>query len=123
MADEVELIIQVPRDSSVSRDLSEEPPEGVVSGRAVVEHLSADDDGRLVAPEGGEIVLSVLSPEALRREADEVARLIRGAEETDEPLIVVIEAAEYLRDDELAGMLAAAGETNRVLILRIMEGA
>src|SRR5579862_6878149 len=119
MADEVELIIQVPHDSSVSRDLRDEPPESVVSGLAVVEHLPAGEDGRLLAPEGGETVLSVPSPEALRRQADEVSRLIRETDETGEPLIVVVEAAEYLREDELAAMLAAAGETNRVVILRI----
>jgi hypothetical protein len=122
MADEVELIIQVPHDSSVSRDLREEPPDSVVSGRAVVEHLPVGEDGRLLAPEGGELVMSVPSPEALRREADEVRRLIRDTDEMGEPLVVVIEGAEYLRDDELAAMLAAAGETNRVVILRIMEG-
>jgi hypothetical protein len=77
----------------------------------------------MVAPETGETVLSVLSPEGLARQAEQVRRLIRGAEETGEPLVVVIEAAEYLREDELAGLLAAAGQTHRIVILRIMSGA
>ena len=38
-----------------------------------------------------------------------------------EPLVVVVEAAEQLRQDELAAVLDAAGHTSRAVILRIIR--
>ena len=66
------------------------------------------------------MVRSVASPETLAREADELQRAIRGAGTGDEPLVVVVEAAEELREDELAPVLEAAGHTPRAVILRVM---
>jgi hypothetical protein len=123
VADYVELIIQLPRGSSVDTHLRESPPASVTSGRAVLEHLSAGRDGRLEPPLAGEIVLSVLSPEALAREPDEVRRAIEGAELAGEPLVVLVEAAEELRDEELDAVLDATSHTGRTVILRIAEGA
>jgi hypothetical protein len=120
MADDVELIVQVPRDSTVDRQLREDPPLSVSSGRVVVERFPADADGRLLLPEAGEIVLSVLSPEALSREAGEVRRVIKQAAADGEPLVVVVELAEELRDDELAAVLEAASQTHRVVLLRVL---
>jgi hypothetical protein len=123
MIPEVELIVQLPRDSSVDQHLREEAPPSVRSGRVVVEHLAAGEDGRLAEPAAaGEIVLSVLSPEALRREPDEVREVIRRAAGTGGPLIVRVEGAEYLREEELTAILDAAAETQRIVIMRIMEG-
>jgi hypothetical protein len=64
----------------------------------------------------------VLSPEALRREPDEVRGVIRRAAGTGGPLIVRVEGAEYLREEELTAILDAAAETQRIVIMRIMEG-
>jgi hypothetical protein len=63
----------------------------------------------------------VPSPEALPREADEVHRVIAQAGTGVEPLVVVVEAAEQLRQDELAAVLDAAGHTSRAVILRIIS--
>jgi hypothetical protein len=120
MADDVELIIQVPRDSAVDQQLHEDPPTTVASGQAVVERLPADAEGRLMPPEAGEIVLNVLSPEALGREADEVKRVIKRAAADGDPLVVIVQVAEELRDDELAAVLAAARQTSRVVLLRVL---
>jgi hypothetical protein len=122
MADDVELIIQVPRGSPVDRQLRTEPPLSVSSGRAVIERLPADADGRLLPPPAGELILSVLSPEALR-EADEVRRAIQQAAADGDPLVVVVQNAEQLRDDELAAVLDAAAHTRRVVLLRVMVGS
>lgn len=119
MADDVELIIQVPRDSAVDQQLTQDPPATVVSGRAVVERLPADAEGRLLPPEVGEIVLNVLSPEALR-EAGEVKRVVKQAAADGDPLVVIVQVAEELRDDELAAVLAAAKQTSRVVLLRVL---
>jgi hypothetical protein len=89
----------------------------------VVDPGPTDAEGVLEAPPAGEVVLSVLSPEALAREADEVRRVIAGAGTGVEPLVVVVEAAEELRDDELAAVLEAADRSSRAVILRIIRDA
>jgi hypothetical protein len=115
------VILQIPRDSEVDRQLREEPPAAVADGEVLVEIGATDEEGNLEPPLGGEVVLSVLSPETLAREADEVRRVIARAGTGDEPLVVVVEAAEELRDDELAPVLEAAGHTSRPVILRVIR--
>ncbi len=123
MADDVELIIQLPRDSAVDHRLRADPPPSVASGRAVIERLPADAEGRILPPAAGDVVLSVLSPEALAREAEQVMQVIKRAPADGEPLVVLVEAAEELRDDELAAVLEAAGHTRRVVLLRVLGSA
>jgi len=121
MADDVELIIQLPRDGVLDRHLREDPPLSVTSGRVAIERLPADAEGRVVPPPVGEVVLSVLSPEALSREADQVRQVIKRAAADGEPLVVVVAAAEELREDELAAVLDAAARTRRVVLLRVLS--
>jgi hypothetical protein len=117
-----ELIIQLPRGSSVDVHVREEPPVALTDGRVVLEHLTAGADGKLPPPAAGEIVLTVPSPEALRREPDEILNVVTDAAEDGDPLIVLVEGAEYLRDDEIDAVLEAAAATKRVLIMRIIQG-
>jgi hypothetical protein len=119
MADDPALIIQLPSGGAVERQLAEDAPQAVASGEIVVSAGPPDDQGHLEPPEAGEVVLAVPSPEALAREADEVRRVIARAGTGDAPLVVVVEAAEHLRDDELAAMLEAARHTDRAVILHI----
>jgi hypothetical protein len=121
MAHEPSLIIQVPRDGAVHRQLREQPPSSFDGGDVVVEAAATDAEGNLEAASAGEVVLSVPSPEALARQADEVRRVIARAGVGDEPLVIVVEAAEELREDELAAVLAAAEHTARAVILRVMR--
>ena len=109
MVNGTRLIIQLASASAVARQLSEHAPRSVVTGETVVIAGQADAQGNLEAPDGGEVVLSVPSPEALTREADEVRRVIERAGTGVEPLVVVVEAADELREDELAVVLEAAG--------------
>jgi hypothetical protein len=122
VADDVSLIIQVPAGSAVDRQLQEDPPASVTSGRAVIESLPADEEGRIVPPEGGEVVLSFLSPEALRREPEQVRREISQAD-SDEPPVVVLQVAEELREDELAVLVQAADQARRTVILCVLLGS
>jgi hypothetical protein len=122
VANEAQLIIQLPRGSSIDVHLREEPPVGLADGRVVLEHLSADENGQLLPPAAGEIVLTVASPEALRREPDEIRLAIEEAADGGGPLVVLVEGAEFLRDDELGPVLDAVGATDRMVILRILEG-
>ena len=122
MTNEAELIIQLPRDSSVDASLRADPPASLADSRVVVEHLSAGPDGKLPPPSAGEIVLTVPSPEALRREPGEILDVVITADEDGGPLVIVVEGAEYLRDDEIGAVLDAAAATKRVLLLRILQG-
>ena len=67
--------------------------------------------------------MSVPSPEGLAREAGEVRRVIAQAGTGAEPLVVEVEAAEELREEELTAVLEAAGHTSRPVILRIIRNA
>lgn len=119
--EEAIVIVQLARDSAVDRNLRDDPPPSVLSGRVVLDHVAPGADGRLGPPEGGEVVLSVLSPEALR-EPDQVREAI-GQAADGEPPVIMIEAGEYLREDELAVVVDAAARTHRTLILRVVSDA
>src|SRR5262245_26870166 len=115
MAHQARLIIQVARGGAVARQLERDRPADVA-----LDTRPADENGRIEPPDAGHIVLSVPSPETLTREPGEVGRVIDAAGSGDEPLVVVVEAAEELRDDELAVVLAAADRTSRAVILRVV---
>jgi len=123
MAHPPSLIIQVPRGSALARRLGERSPSGADGAEIVVETAATDADGNLESTTGGEAVLSVPSPEALVREAGEVRRVIAHAGTGTAPLVVVIEAADELRDDQLAPVLEASAHTARSVILRVIRGA
>ena len=67
--------------------------------------------------------MSVLSPEALSREPDEVRDVIGHAPDDREPLVIIVQAAEELREEELGVVLDAAARANRRGIVRIMADA
>jgi len=123
MADQPRLIVQVARGSAVDRQLSAQPPDSVASRDVVVVVGAADAKGNLEAPAAGQIVLSLPSPEALTRESVEVRAVIGRAGTGVEPLVIAVDAAEELREDELAAVLAAARHTSRAVILRIIRDA
>jgi hypothetical protein len=119
MASDAELIVQLPRDGSVDRNFRADPPPSLASGRVALDHLEEGPDGQLGRPEAGEVVMSVLSPEALVREQDQVRQVVREADTGDEPLVIIVEAAEQLREDELVVVLDAAVRARRPVILRV----
>lgn len=87
----------------------------------MVEHGLTDAEGNLEPPAGGEVVLSVPSPESLAREAEEIGRVISRAGHGVEPLVVVVQAADELRDEELAAVISAADRSARPVILRVIR--
>lgn len=113
------VIVELARDGEVDRNLRADPPPSVISGRVILNHFAVDAEGQLEAPGGGEVVLSVLSPESLR-DTEQVENTLLEADTGDEPPVVVVEAAEYLREDELASVIDVAERLQRVIILRIM---
>jgi hypothetical protein len=102
-----ELIVEAPRAVEQRLRAAGLPPGVVVVGPA----------------DGGEVVMSVLSPEGLVRERDELHRVLDRAGTGEEPLVVVVEAAEELRPDELDAIADAARRSRRPVILRIARSA
>jgi len=123
MTSDAVVIVQLPRGGAVDRYLRAYPPPGAASGQVVVEPVAAEPDGRLGPPEAGEVVMSVLSPEALPRDQQEVRDVIQQAPDDAGPLVIIVEAAEELREDELAVVLDAAARARRSVILRVVADA
>lgn len=117
------LIVQLPPHGALDRNLQTDPPPSLTRGQVVLDHVPRDTDGRLPPPEAGEIVLSVPSPEELRREAYQIQGIIRDAPDKHEPLVIIVEAAEWLREEELAAVLDAAADAQRPVIIRVMADA
>jgi hypothetical protein len=123
MTSDAVVIVQLPRGSTVDQYLRAYPPPGLASGRVVLDQMAAEPDGRLGPPETGEVVMSVLSPEALTRDQQQVRDVIRHAAGGPGPLVIIVQAAEELREDELAVVLDAAAHARRDVVLRVMAGA
>jgi hypothetical protein len=123
MAQQVGIIVELASGGAADRNLRAAPPPSVVSGRVVLDHIETDVNGRLAPPPAGEVILSVPSPEALRRNRQELDDAIEQAVTGDEPLVIVVEAAEELREDELAVVLDAADRADRIVIIRVMNDA
>jgi len=122
MAKEVGLVVELTRGSAVDRNVRADVPPSIKSGRVALDHIEADDLGRLSPPPAGQVVLTVLSPEALRRDPQVVRDAIAQAD-SDQPPVIVVEAAEYLREDEIAAVLDAADRADRTVIVRILTDA
>jgi len=128
MTSQVLLLVQVPRGGVLDHNMAANPPPSVIDGRVVIEHLSPEPDPgsgtpKLGLPRAGEVVLSVPSPEALSRDPQGVERVIRGAGQGGQPLVIIVDAAEELREDELVVVVAAAAGTARPVILRVLADA
>jgi hypothetical protein len=122
MPSDVVLIIQIPAGGPLDDQLADVDPPATLGGDdVVVERGPTDSDGVLEAPVAGQVVLSVPSPEALRRQAEDLHRLIDAAGTSTEPIVIVVEAADVLRDDELAVVAAAARRARRPVILRVIR--
>jgi hypothetical protein len=117
------VILQFPRGGPLERQLAGDPPSSVAQGAVLAEPGYTDDQGVLVPPDAGEVVLSMASPEGLAREPAEVRRVIDRAGTGTEPLVIVIEDAEELREEELTSVVAAAACSSRPVILRVIRNA
>lgn len=115
------LIVQVPSGGALAQQLDSEPPASVIGGDAVVVVGLTDERGNLEPPAGGELVLSVPSPAALPRAASEVRRVIAHAGTGTQPLVLVIETAEELLEEQLGPVAEAAAHTTRDVILRVIR--
>ena len=122
MPEQPALIIQVPRGSALERQLSDRRPPSLLADDVIVETGPTDEHGVLEAM-AGEIVLSVLAPDALARDPAELRRVLDRAGSGTGPLVVVVQAAEELLDDEAAALIDAARRARRSVILRVIRPA
>jgi hypothetical protein len=122
MTSEPVLIVQIPRDSALDRQLRAEPPASVLGGEVQITHGPTDAEGNLEALATGETVMSMPSPETLRREPQEVRRVLAHAGEGTEPLVIEVDVAEELCEAEIAAVLDAARHAPRATILRVVRG-
>jgi hypothetical protein len=113
----------VPRGSAVERQLRDQPPPSARADDVVVETGVTDERGNLEPALAGEVVITLPAPEALTRQAADVRRVLDAAGKGDEPLVVVLEAAEELLEEELAPIAAAAERAPRPVILRVIRPA
>ena len=113
----------MPRKSAVEQQLRGQPPPSIAGNDVMVQAGVTDSQNILKPPAMGEVVLSVPSPKTLAREGAEVRRVIAQAGTGIDPLVLVVEVAEELRDEELAAVLDAAAQTSRPVILRIVRDA
>jgi hypothetical protein len=123
VAEDPRLIIQIPADGAVDQQFQTAPPPSLAGPDVVVERGPTDGAGVLEPPIAGQVVLSVPSPEALRRDADAVRRVIDEAGTSTAPIVLVIDAAEELREEEVAVVRAAADRAARPVILRVIRSA
>lgn len=122
IANEPSVIVQLPHDSAIDHELRAYPLPSVASGQVVLDHVPPGADGRLEPPEASEIVMSVPSPEGLRQPS-EVRDVIEQAPDKRKPLVIIVEAAEELREEELTVVVEAAERAHRLVIIRIMADA
>jgi hypothetical protein len=122
VAAEASLIVQVPRGSAIERQLRDDRPLSLSADDVIVETGRTDDHGNLEEL-AGDVVLALPAPEELRRQATELTRVLDEAGPGSAPLVVVIEAGEELRDEEVAPLIEAARRAGRPVILRIMRPA
>src|ERR1700760_3919058 len=116
------LILELPAGSALERSLRRDPPEWL-DADVVIAGIEPDQEGRIPAPLAGQVVLTVLSPETLPREAEEIRRVINGEPDESEPAIVIVEEAEFLRAEEMAPVLEASRRSPRVVILRVIDAS
>jgi len=122
MADPSALIVRVPRGSSVEHQLRTSPPPA--AEHIVLDVAVGPATGRVEPPATGTVVYSLPSPEGLVRERDEVRQaLAEAVDGADEPLIVLLEAADELREDELRAALDAAAVTQAAVMLAVLIDA
>jgi hypothetical protein len=109
------LIVQVPQGGRLERRLREDPRG------AVLDPVRPVTPGRIDPPAAARAVFSTASPEGLVREREELAGALAAARTGTEPLAILVEGAEELREDELAAAQEATAHAKRDVILVLMR--
>jgi hypothetical protein len=93
----------------------------VAGGAVVVDPIPPiGGSGRIDAPTTGRVVFSLPSPEVLLRDAADVRRAVDLAPAGPEPVVVVLEAADTLREEHLAFLVDAAERAPGPLVVAVL---
>lgn len=115
------VILLVPEGSDAHRTLRDEPPPSVAGGAVVVDPIPPiGGSGRIDPPTTGRVVFSLPSPEVLLRDADDVRRAVDLAPAGPEPTVVVLEAADTLREEHLALLVEAGARAPGPLVVAVL---
>jgi len=76
--------------------------------------------GRIEPPSTGRVVFSLPSPEVLLRDADDVRRAVDLAPAGSEPVVVVLEAADAVREEHLALLVEAGARAPGPLVVAVL---
>jgi hypothetical protein len=120
VAEQPTLIVQVPGGSAIERQLRERPPASLIGDDVLVQTGPTDERG-VLEEMAGDVVLALLAPEELERQAAELTRVLDQAGPGTAPLVVVIQAGEELLEEEAAPLVNAARSARRPVILRVIR--
>jgi hypothetical protein len=117
------LIIRVRQGSRIESQLRDDPPSLAREGSVSLDPVAPPNSGAaaIEPPSPGQVVYALPSPEGLVRERQELHDAISGAPHGIEPLVILIEAGNELRDDELEAAVYAADTTSRPVILTVLR--
>jgi hypothetical protein len=123
MPHEPSLIVRVRQDSRIEHQLRDDPPTRAQGDSVSLDPVAPPISGSatIEPPTPGQVVYALPSPESLVRERQELHSAISGAPHGNAPLVIVIEAGNELRDDELEAAVDAADTTSRPVILTVLR--
>ena len=109
--------------SRLESQLRGNPPSLVREGSVSLDPVAPPSSGAatIEPPSPGQVVYALPGPEGLVRERQELHDAIGGAPHGVEPLVIVVEAGNELRDDELEAAVNAADATSRPVILTVLR--
>ena len=115
------VVVLVPRDSRAHHALRDDPPPSVAGGAVVVTPVTpVGTTSRIEPPATGHVVFSLPSPEVLLRDADDVRRAVDLAPPGAEPVVVLLEAADALREEHLALLVEAGARAPSALVVAVL---
>jgi hypothetical protein len=115
------VVVLVPRDSRAHHALRDDPPPSVAGGAVVVTPVTpVGDTSRIEPPATGTVVFSLPSPEVLLRDADDVRRAVDLAPPGAEPVVVLLAAADALREEHLALLVEAGARAPSALVVAVL---
>jgi hypothetical protein len=123
MPHEPSLIVRVRQDSRIEHQLRDDPPTLAQGDSVSLDPVAPPISGSatIEPPTPGQVVYALPSPESLVRERQELHSAISGAPHGNAPLVIVIEAGNELRDDELEAAVDAADTTSRPVIPTVLR--
>ena len=115
------VVVLVPSGSRPHHALRDDPPPSVAGGAVVVSPVTpVGTTSRIEPPDSGHVVFSLPSPDVLLRDADDVRRAVDLAPHGPGPVVVVLEAADELREEHLALLVEAGARAPSPLVVALL---